>query len=137
MNEEREHPPFLSYDLMLKDKARENRRNPTTPERIFWNNVLRNRQFMNLKFTRQKPIGHFIADFYCSELLLVVEVDGDSHAGKEVYDQERTMHFNSQGVSIVRFTNEDIMRRLDGVYRVLQEKVAELKGKKTLGAKSP
>jgi very-short-patch-repair endonuclease len=127
MQQDKAHPPYLSYDPRLTEKARENRKNPTQPERILWNKVLRNREFENLKFTRQKPLDLFIVDFYCAELTLAIEVDGDSHAENEAYDRERTLRLNQKGITVLRFTNEDVMHRLEGVYQVLSERIQELR----------
>ena len=71
---------FLPYNKNLTVLARENRNNPTKAESKIWSAVLRMRQFASYKFLRQKPIANYIVDFYCSELCLVIEIDGDSHA---------------------------------------------------------
>jgi very-short-patch-repair endonuclease len=69
------------------------------------------------KFRRQRPFGKFIVDFYCSELKLVIEVDGDSHFSPEAaaYDCERTLYLESLGLHVLRFTNVDVLYRLDDV----------------------
>ena len=79
---------FLPYNPQLVARAREMRKNPTVAERKLWG-YLRN---FPVKFWRQKPINHFIVDFYCPKLKLVIEVDGDSHFTDSgvVYDEERT-----------------------------------------------
>ena len=68
----------LPYNKNLTALARENRSNPTKAESKIWREVLRMRQFAQYKFLRQKAIGGYIVDFYCSELQLVIEIDGDS-----------------------------------------------------------
>ena len=90
------------------------RRDPTPAERKLWFEFLRD---LPMKVTRQKPLGHYIADFYCASRKLVVEIDGDSHfteAGQK-YDVARTAALNNKGLKIVRFTNEDVMRRFEAV----------------------
>ena len=69
------------------------------------------------KFTRQKPLGRYIVDFYCASRRLVVEVDGDSHFGESgaTRDVERDAHLQSSGLKVVRFTNEDVMQRFEAV----------------------
>ena len=112
---------FLPYNKNLRELAPRNRANPTPAEVRIWNLVLRNKQFAQHKFTRQKPLGGFIVDFYSSALKLVVEIDGESHAGQAEYDHWRTSQLNSLGVQVVRFTNQDVMQNLEGVFIRLQE----------------
>ncbi len=81
---------FHAYDKHLTAFARENRKAPTPAENLLWQKILHNRQFHGHKFLRQKPIGPNIADFYCAELKLVIEIDGDSHAVRTDYDARRT-----------------------------------------------
>lgn len=108
--------PFLPYDRKLTELARQNRSNPTKAELTIWHKILRKRQFARFKFLRQKPIGGYIVDFYCSELRLVVEIDGESHAETTEYDNERTKFLNSLGLRVVRYTNEEVLHHLEGVY---------------------
>ena len=70
------HPPFIEYRRRLKRSARSLRRDPTAAERKLWFEFLRE---LPQRFTRQKPLGDYIADFYCASSLLIIEVDGDSH----------------------------------------------------------
>ena len=107
---------FLPYNKNLTALARENRNNPTKAESKIWREVLRKRQFAEYKFLRQKPIGGYIVDFYCSELQMVIEIDGDSHAETEEYDRERTKFLNALELHVVRYTNDEIIRNIEGVY---------------------
>ncbi len=80
-------------------------RHPLTPaEKKLWD-VIRARQASGWKFREQTPIGQFIADFYCAEAKLIVEVDGSSHIDREEYDARRTEWLQSQGYFVIRFTN--------------------------------
>lgn len=72
---------------MIK-RARALRKELSRPERILWN-MVRNRALDELKFRRQQPIGPYVADYYCEEAKLVVELDGISHDEQEEYDQAR------------------------------------------------
>ena len=72
---------------------------------------------------RQKPIDNFIVDFYCSELLLVIEIDGDSHVYQEEYDLLRTEKLNSSGIKVIRYANNDVIKNIDGVYCNLKNKI--------------
>ena len=107
---------FLPYDKCLTTLARENRRNPTPAEGLLWQNVLRGKQLCQYKFLRQKPIGSYIVDFYCAELRLVIEIDGDSHADQIEYDARRSRFLHGLGLHIVRYTNRDVLDSLPGVY---------------------
>ena len=114
---------FIHYDKKLTALARENRKNPTAAEIKMWNEVLRMRHFSNYKFSRQKPIADFIVDFYCAELRLVIEIDGDSHAEAVEYDAVRTAVLNASGISVVRYTNDEILNNLEGIYDDLVRRV--------------
>jgi very-short-patch-repair endonuclease len=97
-------------------QARELRRAGTPPEQLLWL-ALRNGQIGGMKFRRQHPIGPYLADFFCHSARLVVEVDGMSHDDKARQDLAKTKHIESQGLRILRVTNEDVMRDLDAVTR--------------------
>ncbi len=117
---------FIPYDKKLTVLARENRKNPTAAEIKMWSEVLRMRHFSNYKFSRQKPIADFIVDFYCAELCLVIEVDGDSHAETVNYDAARTAALNAHGISVVRYTNDEVLNNLEGVYDDMVRRVAQI-----------
>ncbi len=103
------------------------RQNQTLAEKVFWESV-RNRRFRNLKFNRQFPIpisngthtGHFIADFYCHEYRLIVEIDGGIHEKQKEYDRYRTMILEQQNFFVVRFINSDVLNSLDLVLEKLE-----------------
>jgi len=113
----------LPYNKNLTALARENRSNPTNAETKIWREILRMRQFAQYKFLRQKPIGGYIVDFYCSELQLVIEIDGDSHAETIEYDLERTRFLNALGLQVIRYTNDEILRNIEGVYHDLSQRI--------------
>ena len=100
-----------------KRLARELRKRQTPAEKLFWNNV-KNRNFRNLKFTRQFPLSYklmdnnlnwFIADFHCHELKLIVELDGEIHNSRQEYDKDRDEILEVLGFKIVHFKNEVIL----------------------------
>jgi len=107
---------FLPYNSKLTELARANRKNPTAAEQKIWNEVLRLCQFADYKFLRQKPIDEFIVDFYCSSLRLVIEIDGDSHAEAVKYDAARTRILSNHGLKLIRYTNNDALHNISGVY---------------------
>ena len=118
----------LPYNKNLTTLARKNRSNTTKAETRIWQEVLRMRQFAQYKFLRQKPIGGYIVDFYCSELQLVIEIDGDSHAETVEYDLERTEFLKALGLQVIRYTNDDILRNIEGVYDDLSQRIGEQQG---------
>ncbi len=112
--------PFRA-DLTLK--ARSLRKTMTPAETRLWNEVLRGRRFHGYRFLRQKPLLDYIADFYCSELRLVIELDGDSHAAQQDYDHTRTQRLAAHGITVIRYTNRDVLENLDGVHRHLTQRI--------------
>ncbi len=118
---------YLPYNKKLTVLARENRSNPTEAENRIWQKVLRMRQFADYKFLRQKPVGDYIVDFYCAGLQLVIEIDGDSHAETAEYDAERTRFLGSLGLRVIRFSNDDVLRNIEGVYEELSKTISAIK----------
>ncbi|MEP7103221.1 MAG: endonuclease domain-containing protein [Candidatus Dojkabacteria bacterium] len=126
----RYHKP---YDKKLKTFARQNRSLPTKAEQVLWNYVLR-RDKLGYRWLRQKPIDNFILDFYCDKLLLGIELDGESHEGKEEYDNYRTIVLESVGIKLIRFWNHE----LTGNIELIKEKLLkefEIR-KQEIGSKS-
>ncbi len=114
----------LPYNLNLKSKARENRTTGCLPEVRIWRYILSRKQ-TGYKFLRQKPVDRYIVDFYCSKLKLAVEIDGDGHADQTDYDIERSNRLKLLGIEVVRYFNNDVMCRLDGVYNDLMSRIRE------------
>ena len=106
--------------MKIGDHARELRRNMTKAERKLWR-ALRDRQVLNRKFRRQEPIGRFIVDFVCEEKCLIIELDGGQHAEQEKADAARTRWLESQGYSVLRFWNNDVFQRWDGVLESIMD----------------
>jgi very-short-patch-repair endonuclease len=92
--------------------ARKLRKDMTPAEMVLWKQV-RNHQLDGFKFRRQQVIQGFIADFYCHEAALAVEIDGSGHDAD--YDKERDEIFSGLGISVLRFTNEQVLRQLNSV----------------------
>ncbi|MBI5237309.1 MAG: DUF559 domain-containing protein [Deltaproteobacteria bacterium] len=114
---------FIPYDTALTEKARENRKNPTPAEKKLWFEALQDKRLREHKFTRQKPLDQYIVDFYCAELMLAIEVDGDTHAEQEDSDRQRTARLNRLGVEVTRYANSDVLSNIEGVYSDLLEKI--------------
>jgi very-short-patch-repair endonuclease len=109
----------LSYNRKLVPRAKKLRQNMTPAEEKIWYGYLRTFKFRVL---RQRPIDHFIVDFYCPSLKLVIEIDGDSHftAEGQAYDQERTQKLETYGLRVVRFTNQQVFQEFKSVCEQLE-----------------
>lgn len=114
--------PYVPYNRANKNFASANRRTMTKAEKKMRFSVLSERPW-GYKFIRQKMIGSFILDFYCSRLLLGIEVDGPSHDATRAYDSIRTKKLWEHWIKIIRYQNEDVFYRLD---RVAQDLSREL-----------
>jgi very-short-patch-repair endonuclease len=110
---------YLPYKRKLTELARKNRNNPSPAEKKIWNVILSRKQFKGYRFTRQKPLGGYIVDFYCSKLQLVIEIDGDSHTENKEYDKTRTEVMSQLGLRVLRYTNQEVLNNLEGVYQDL------------------
>jgi very-short-patch-repair endonuclease len=111
---------YVRYRRDLRSKARNLRRDPTPAERKLWFEFLSTHPF---KFTRQKPLGRYIADFYCAQVQLVIELDGDTHftdSGAR-YDRGRTASLEREGIRVLRFNNAEVMDQFEGVCRQIDE----------------
>ena len=85
------------------------------------------------RFHRQYVIGNYIADFYCHQAKIVVELDGSQHCdpGKMEYDQNRTQYLQSQGLQVLRFSNLDVMRKFQSVCEMIDMTVKERTAQKS------
>ncbi len=101
-----------------KTRARQLRRNATFPERLLWGR-LRAGRMNGVKFRRQHPINEFVLDFYCDEARLAIELDGDSHAGRAEYDNDRSRQLAKLGIRVLRIANDDVLRDLDAVLELI------------------
>lgn len=111
-----------------KEHRRELRQNEIGCEKIMWHQ-LRNRAFGGYKFRRQFSIGKYIVDFYCPELKLVVELDGESHVGEnEVeYDKIRQRYIEDLGIKVKRYNNKEVKECFNEVLNDLLEVCNNLK----------
>lgn len=113
---------YLPYNIKLKEKARKMRNEMTAAEKKLWYDYLRQTKY---RWLRQKPIGNFIVDFYCSELKLVIEVDGTTHLENEdlTNDQNRTEELEKFGLKVLRFWNDDIFNGLNEVINIIEGEI--------------
>jgi len=107
-------------------RARELRRSAPEPERRLLR-ALREAH-PHLKWRHQAPLGPFCADMLCFSKKLVVEVDGDTHAGAEGYDASRTAYMANEGYRTIRFANTDVMTNLDGVLTQISSSLRDKEG---------
>jgi very-short-patch-repair endonuclease len=105
---------IIPYDGKLKSLARKLRNESTLPEILLWNQ-LKKKQLKGFQFLRQKPIDQYIVDFFCPDLNLAVEIDGEYHDEVLMRDDERQRRLESLGISMLRFTNMEVKNNLEGV----------------------
>ncbi len=106
-------------NIANRANAKRLRTEMTPPEAKLWS-LLRGSRLEGVKFVRQMVFGPFyVADFAARSQRLVIELDGDSHAGQEVYDADRTVYIESKGFRVIRFTNSEIMSNPEGVLRAI------------------
>ena len=103
---------WINYEKEL-NKRRYLRKKLTPQEGMLWGK-LRNQQ-LGCKFRRQHSIGPYVADFYCHEKKLVIEIDGSQHMQTKEYDKQRDEFFASFGISVLRFWNNEINTNIEGV----------------------
>ena len=108
----------MRTDSRLKAHARQLRKEMTPAERILWHE-LRGRRFDGLKFRRQQIMGEYILDFYCAQTLLAIEVDGETHLGKETSDEKRSQWIERQGIKVLRFWNTQVYDELEAVLELI------------------
>lgn len=116
---------IIPYNPQLKEYARHLRKNSTLAEVILWKNI-KNRA-LGVQFHRQVPMLDYIVDFYCHELMLVIEIDGDSHDFKYFEDLNRQNRIEKYGVEFIRFSDADVKNNLFSVSLALEDKVKNMK----------
>jgi len=101
-------------------RARTLRRESTFPERLLWSR-LRHQLCGGLNFRRQQPLGEYVVDYFCPSAHLVVELDGMSHEGRSGEDRKREEALRVLGMRVIRFTNDEVLKDLDGVVARIKE----------------
>jgi 5-methyltetrahydrofolate--homocysteine methyltransferase/ATP-dependent helicase HrpA len=122
---------MLKYNQNLKNFSRKLKKDQTPGERKLWK-YLRKNQINNLRFTRQKPIGKYIADFYCHKLKLVIEIDGDRHFKNQVLEKDKTRdeYFNNQNLKVLRFNNYEVYKNIEGILKKIWIEVEKFEKRK-------
>jgi very-short-patch-repair endonuclease len=119
---------IIPYNPILKSRAKKLRKNMTLPEVLLWK-AIKGKQIGGFDFDRQRPIDHFIVDFYCKDLQLAIEVDGGYHFEDEMLKKDaiRQERLEELGVTFLRFTNDEVKRNLAEVVEKIKEYVEENK----------
>ena len=118
---------FFGAKAELFSLALQMRKNPTEAERVMWK-LLRKFRQSGFPFRRQHPIEFYIADFYCHNLRLVIEIDGEIHAEKEIqtHDEGRTGELDRFEIKVLRFTNNQVLKDRDQVVEKINATIKEL-----------
>jgi very-short-patch-repair endonuclease len=112
---------IIPYNPKLKELARELRNNSTKSEIILWKE-LKGKFEGKYDFHRQKPLDNYIADFFCHELKLVIEIDGESHHWEETQknDYNKEFRLNELGLNVLRFPDSDIFKQLESTLTTIK-----------------
>jgi very-short-patch-repair endonuclease len=121
-------PDNHHYNKNLKPLSKSHRADSTKAEIRLWCELL-SKGKMGVSFLRQRPAGNYIADFLCKELKLIIEVDGYSHNFKTDEDAARDKELAALGFTVLRFTDDEVMRDLPNVQRTLETWIADKKDK--------
>lgn len=126
---------FFGASSLIFQRAEELRKYMTSAENIIWKHIHINE--WKLKFRRQHPISNYIVDFYCHQLKLVIEIDGDIHDLEEIKrnDAERERALKSFGLHVIRFKNEEVYKKANEVLRKIDQTIRDLQ-KTLLGNES-
>ena len=114
----------VHYNPKLKELARGLRKNSTLSEILLWEH-LKNRRMQGCDFHRQRPIDEYIVDFVCSQLGLIIEIDGESHASKKDLDLKREERLKELGFHVLRFYDLDVKQNMEGVLGAIEKWVEE------------
>jgi very-short-patch-repair endonuclease len=116
----------LPYNPKMKDRARNLRNNSTEGEIKFWSELLRKKQ-SGYQFYRQKILYHYIVDFYCPKLKLVIEIDGTSHDDKKEYDDHRDRILESFGLTVLHYNDLVVLSNFRLIEKDFKERIKERK----------
>jgi len=113
---------MLPFNKNLKNLGRELRKNMTDAERVLWGKI-RKKQMRDIQFYRQKNIGNYIVDFYCPALKLIIEIDDSQHYSEKdrEKDKVRDRYLEQLGFSVLRFSDMDDLKNIDGVLEKILE----------------
>ena len=121
---------IIPYNPKLREFARQLRNNSTLSEVLLWKQI--KGKALGVEFKRQVPMLEYIVDFYCQEIGLAIEVDGNIHDFRYLEDAQRQQEIEKYGVIFIRFSNEEIKNNMFSVILSLESKIEELKAEKEL-----
>ena len=113
---------YLNTEQKIRKYAKTLRKNETNAEKILWK-LLKSRKCEGLKFRRQHPMHYYVADFYCHEERLIIELDGGIHSEQNIKEQDenRTAELERHGIRILRFSNEQVINNVVEVLSKIKE----------------
>lgn len=122
---------FYGASPLIFQRAQKLRNNMTDAEAIVWKAIHVNQ--WHLKFRRQHPIANYIVDFYCHPIKLIIEIEGEIHNDEEVkkLDTDRENHLKEIGLTILRFTNKEVLKNSTRVFQTIDKKINQLQKKST------
>ena len=122
---------YIPYNNNLIINSRALRNHATKQENKLWYRFLNN---FSVRFVRQKPIDNYIVDFYCPSKKLAIEIDGSQHYTEDgmQYDKIRTDILNQYGITVIRFTNEDVNKSFYEVCEYIETFVQDMPDKKQI-----
>ncbi|MDN3547567.1 endonuclease domain-containing protein [Mucilaginibacter aquaedulcis] len=117
---------IIPYNPKLKDLARKLRKDSTLGEILLWRE-LKGKQYFEYDFHRQMPLLNYIVDFYCSELNLVIEIDGNYHNHQEKVeaDQIRDEELAKYNLTVIRFSETEVKKDIANVLRTIEQHIVE------------
>ena len=127
---------IIPYNPKLKELSRQLRNNSTLAEVLLWNQI-KKKQIRGYQFLRQKPIDNYIVDFFCYELMLAIEIDGETHNYKVKKDQIRQNRLELLGINMLRFLDIDVKRNINGVLLTLNTWINNFESARTKHPPNP
>ena len=109
--------PVIPYQSVTETFAKSLRKKMTLAEVLLWNHLKRRQ--LGVDFDRQKAIGRFVVDFFCKQLRLAVEVDGESHDDKQEKDQSRDNELMQAGIKVIRVWDYDVKHDMEAVVKTI------------------
>ena len=121
-------PNIINYNRNLKPVAKKLRREMTKSEVCLWKYALRAKQMKGYTFNRQRPVGNYIADFVCKELMIVIELDGRSHLFEEVQEKDNVKEdfLTNLGYKVLRFSDEEILNDMKNIIKEIEYWIEEI-----------
>ncbi|WP_454989833.1 endonuclease domain-containing protein [Capnocytophaga sputigena] len=119
---------IIPYNPKLREFAKQLRNNSTLSEVLLWKQI--KGKALGVEFKRQVPMLEYIVDFYCQEIGLAIEVDGNIHDFRYLEDTQRQQEIEKYGVIFIRFSNEEIKNNMFSVILSLESKIEELKAER-------